>query len=170
MNRRSVDTASTFESARLRSTIPRRSLISTCAKSAPALANRTPPTFLSSSSSPSKNSFLAFEQRGQKMIPARKFRLEFLDGIHGRVDRAADVFSPLERAVKGSRQVWPSQQPLDQHHSVPFLPRVRRIRTQMPQRTRFAKGCNAERKTLKMPIVLFTRACISRNMGACRFA
>ena len=35
---------------------------------------------------------LSFEYGGQKMIPARKFRLEFRDGIYGRVDRAADAF------------------------------------------------------------------------------
>jgi hypothetical protein len=29
---------------------------------------------------------------GQEMIPARKFRLEFRDGIYGRVDWAPDAF------------------------------------------------------------------------------
>src|SRR5580658_6422125 len=91
INRRSVETASTFESARLRSTIPRRSLIS------PVLVgsrlSQPYSTHFSKLILVSQQKFLlAFEHGGQKMIPARKFRLEFLDGIHGRVDRAADVF------------------------------------------------------------------------------
>src|SRR5246127_3478274 len=91
INRRSVETASTVESARLRSTIPRRSLIS------PVLVgsrlSQPYSTHFSKLILVSKQKFLlAFEHGGQKMIPARKFRLEFLGGIHGRVDRAAKVF------------------------------------------------------------------------------
>src|SRR5579864_8210916 len=87
INRRSVDTASTFEFARLRSTIPRRSLIS------PGLVG-------SRLSQPYSTHFsklilvtqqeylLAFEDGGQEMTLARKFRPEFGDGICGRVDGA----------------------------------------------------------------------------------
>src|SRR5579864_4999380 len=91
MSRRSVDTASTFESEMLRSTIPRRSLIS------PGLVGSRLSQPYSTHFSKlilvsQQEYFLAFEHGGQKMIPARKFRLEFRDGIYGRVDRAADVF------------------------------------------------------------------------------
>src|SRR6266496_6655544 len=72
MNRRSVDTASTFESARLRSTIPRRSLIS------PGLvgSRRSQPysTHFSKLILVSHQKYLwSFEYGGQKMIPACKF-------------------------------------------------------------------------------------------------
>src|ERR1700719_2024611 len=91
INRRSVETALTFESARLRSTIPRRSLIS------PVLVgsrlSQPYSTHCSKLILVSQQEFLlAFEHGRQKMIPAREFRLEFLHGIHSRVDRAADVF------------------------------------------------------------------------------
>src|SRR5947209_8947898 len=88
MNLRSVDTTSTFESARLRSTIPRRSLISRGLVG--SRLSQPYSTHFSKLILVSQQKFLlAFEHGGQKMIPARKFRLEFLDGIHGRVDRAA---------------------------------------------------------------------------------
>src|SRR6267143_2726910 len=83
MNRRSVDTASTLESARLRSTIPSRSLIS------PGLvASRLSQPYSTHFSKlifvPYQKYLFALERGIQKVIPARKFRLEFLDGIHGR--------------------------------------------------------------------------------------
>src|SRR5712692_9504397 len=85
MNRRSVDTASTFESARLRSTIPRRSLIS------PGLvASRLSQPYSTHFSKlilvSHQEYLLAFEHRGQKMIPRCKFRLEFCQRIVSRVD------------------------------------------------------------------------------------
>src|SRR5437016_8774001 len=91
MNRRSVDTASTFESVRLRSTIPRRSLIS------PGLVgsrlSQPYSTHFSKLILVSQQKYLlSFEYGGQEMIPARKFRLEFSDGIYGWVDRAANTF------------------------------------------------------------------------------
>src|SRR5205814_6943306 len=80
-----------FESARLRSTIPRRSLISRGLVG--SRLSQPYSTHFSKLILVSQQKFLlAFEHGGQKMIPARKFRLEFLDGIHGRVDRAADAF------------------------------------------------------------------------------
>src|SRR5690349_795204 len=91
MNRRSVDTASTLESARLRSTMPRRFLIS------PGLVGSrlTQPysTHFSKLILVSQQEYLlAFEHSSQEMIPRRTFRLEFRDGIYGRVDRASDAF------------------------------------------------------------------------------
>src|SRR6266700_1657981 len=91
MNRRSVDTASTLESARLRSIIPRRPLIS------PGLVgsrlSQPYSTHFSKLILVSQQKYLlSLEYGGQKMIPVRKFRLEFRDGIYGRVDWAANAF------------------------------------------------------------------------------
>src|SRR6266496_1416863 len=99
MNRRSVDTASTFESARLRSTIPRRSLIS------PGLVgsrlSQPYSTHFSKLILVSQQKCLfALEHGVQEVIPARKFRSEFRDGIYGWVDRAADVFLDCREARK----------------------------------------------------------------------
>src|ERR1700758_5391067 len=99
INRRSVETASTLESARLRSTIPRRSLIS------PGLVG-------SRLSQPYSTHFsklilvtqqeylLAFEDGGQEMTLARKFRPEFGDGIYGRVDGATGALFYRSEARK----------------------------------------------------------------------
>src|ERR1700682_5764800 len=90
MNRRSVDTASTFESPRLRSTIPRRSLIS-----AGLVASRLSQPYSTHFSKlilvTQQKYLLSLEHGSQKMIPARKLRLEFRHGIYGWVDGAADV-------------------------------------------------------------------------------
>jgi hypothetical protein len=105
MNRRSVDTASTFESLRLRSTIPRRPLIS------PGLVGprRSQPysTHFSKLILVSQQKCLsALEHGGQKMIPARKLRFEFRDRIYGWVDRAADTFLNITepRKYSGAQQ------------------------------------------------------------------
>src|SRR5439155_20392979 len=90
MNRRSVDTASTFESRRLRCTIPRRPLISL--ELVGSRLSQPYSTHFSKFILVSQQKYLLpFEYGGQKMISARKFRLEFRDGIYGRVDRAANA-------------------------------------------------------------------------------
>src|SRR5206468_6352100 len=85
MNRRSVDTASTFESEMLRSTIPIRSLISPGLVGA-RLSQPYSTHFSELILVSQQEYFLAFEHGGQKMIPARKFRLEFCQRIDSRVD------------------------------------------------------------------------------------
>src|SRR5260370_23354749 len=91
MNRRSFDTASTFASARLRSTIHRRPLISLGLVG--SRLRQPYSTHFSKLILVSQQKYLlAFEHGVQKMIPARKFRLKFQDGIDRWVDRAADAF------------------------------------------------------------------------------
>src|SRR2546425_1004929 len=90
MNRRSVDTASTLESARLRSTIPRRSLISLglvgSRLSQPYSTHFSKLILVSQ-----QKCLLSLEHGAQEMIPVRKSRLKFRDGVYGRVDGAADT-------------------------------------------------------------------------------
>jgi len=102
------------------------------------------------------------------MIPLASFRLEFsTEYTVGLIERPM-FFSTVESRERISSSVA-SQQPLDQHHSVPFfLARDGPVHnaTKIPS----LKDAMLIGKDAKEPIVLFTRACISRIMGACRFA
>src|SRR5437764_14493948 len=91
MNLRSVDTAATLESARLRSTIPRRSLISpglvgSCL-SQPYSAHFSKLILVSQ-----QKRLLTLEHGVQKVIPARKLCLEFRDSIKCCIYRANEAF------------------------------------------------------------------------------
>jgi hypothetical protein len=85
MNRRSVDTASTLASARLRSTIPGRLLIS----SGLVYSRLSQPysTHFSKLIVVSHQEYLlAFHNGVQEVISTGNLRVEFCDGIYGRVD------------------------------------------------------------------------------------
>jgi hypothetical protein len=103
MNLRSVDTAPNLESARLRSTTPRRSLISPglvgSRLSQPYSTHSSKLIFISQ-----QKCLLTLEHGLQTVIPARKFGLEFSDGIYDWVYRATEAFldgrEPREYIVK----------------------------------------------------------------------
>jgi hypothetical protein len=103
------------------------------------------------------------------MIPARKLRLEFRDGIYGWVDGAADVFldcgEPRKYLVKcglsNNQKIYVALRCLCPRATDPYTNATT---------IRFAKGCSADRRMLKMPIVLLTRARICEKTGASRLA
>src|ERR1700719_1977869 len=141
INRRSVDTASTLESARLRSTIPRRSLISRGLVG--SRLSQPYSTHFSKLILVSHQEYLLSVEYGvQEMIPARKFRLEFRDGIYGWIDRAADVLLDaseprkylVKRGLPNNQKIYvalrrlflPCHRPIHKCHKYSLSERVQR--------------------------------------------